>query len=597
MRRTNPGRAPILGALVAGAALILTGAGKKKPEIPPKVDETVADVANIVGADVKVEGVGLVMGLDNTGSDPAPSWQRTKLLDEMRKSGVEHPEKILASPSCAMVIVRAIVPAGVTMEDKFDVEVELPQASSTTSLAGGWLVSTQLAQRALTREGEKDDKVIAAAVGPIMIGGAAKADDPKVGRILGGGRTKEDSLYVLSIKEARRSGKTSQLIENVVKQRFHQVEGVDRKSVATSKTDAYLSLKVPRIYHHNQDRYHQVIRLLPIVDNPDLRQRRLDQWGKELLDPKAAGMAALKLEGLGPGASVVLKQALGSPDETVRFFAAESLAYLNDNDGDVAKVLAETAKKKPDFRSFALKAMAATDQSASMIKLRALMAEPEFELRYGAFDALRTLDPTDPFLGKVRVIDEAPAVESVDDMALQIEGRARRKPARKPEEPFALYVVDSEGPPMIHISRNMRAEIVVFGKEQKLLTPVVLGAGGPLLLNASDGDKMVQVSKITAKTLDSGSRVNSPLDIPEVVRRMANLGSSYPEIVAVLAAASSQKNLPGPFVVDAVPLPSKAYDEAQHLADKSKKDDALKKTSGDDGRRGFRQRLKGLMGR
>ena len=32
------------------------------------------------------------------------------------------------------------------------------------------------------------------------------------------------------------------------------------------------------------------------------------------------------------------------------------------------------AKKKPEFRSFALKAMAAMDQSASLLKLRALMS-------------------------------------------------------------------------------------------------------------------------------------------------------------------------------------------------------------------------------
>ena len=40
------------------------------------------------------------------------------------------------------------------------------------------------------------------------------------------------------------------------------------------------------------------------------------------------------------------------------------------------------------------------------MKLRKLMDEPEIELRYGAFNALRTLDPHDPFLGLVRVIDE-----------------------------------------------------------------------------------------------------------------------------------------------------------------------------------------------
>jgi len=599
MRRTYPGRAPILGVLVAGAALILTGvAPPKKKEIQPKVDETVADVARIVGADVKVEGVGLVMGLDNTGSDPAPSWQRTKLLDEMRKSGVEHPEKILAWKSCSMVIVRATVPAGVNLSDKFDVEVELPAASATSSLAGGWLVSTQLAQRANTPEGAKDDKVISLAGGAVMPGTFARPDDLKVGRVLGGARVKEDSPYVLSIKEARRSGKTAKLLETVVNSRFHHAEGTDRAGAARAKDNSVLILKVPRTYHHNQDRYFQVIRHLPLVDNPELREKRLEAWGKELLDPKLSGIAAVKLEGLGAGSIPTLKKALGAPEDTVRFFAAEALAYLNDNDGDVARVLAETAKKRPEFRSFALKAMAATDQSASLLRLRSLMSEPEFELRYGAFDALRTLDPTDPFLGKVRVLDPVPEPESADDgMAMQIEGRSWRKPKPKREEPFALYVVDCDGPPMLHVSRNMRCEVVAFGKSQKLLTPVVLGAGGPLLLNASDGDEKVQISKISAKTLDDRARVDSPLDLPEVVRQMANLGASYPEIVAVLATASNQKNLPGPFVVDAVPLANKAYDDAQRVSEIAKADAALKKTGGETSRPSLRDRFKARLGR
>lgn len=600
MRRTFSSRARVLGALVAGAALFLTGADNKKKPLkeapPPKVDETVGDVATIFGSDLKVEGVGLVVGLEGTGSEPAPSWQATKLLDEMRKSGVEHPERLFKSSNASLVIVRASIPAGLNTKDKFDVEVELPPASATSSLAGGWLVATQLAQRAMTKEGEKDDKVIAEGAGPIMVGNDLKPNDPKFGRVLGGGRGKEDSPYLLSIKEARRSGKTSQLLENVINQRFHQTEGGDNKKVANAKTDSALVLKVPRTYHHNQDRYHQVIKYLALVDNPGLREQRLDQWGKDLLDPKKAGLAALRLEGMGVNGIPTLKKALGSPEENSRFFAAEALAYLND--GDSAATLAESARTKPEFRAFALKAMAAMDQSASLIQLRKLMAEPDYELRYGAFDALRTLDPTDPFLGKVRVLEEAPEPEPADDMAYKTTSRPARKPKAHAEEPFSLYVVDCEGPPMVHVSRNLRCEIVVFGRGQKLLTPVVLGSGGPLLLNASDGDDKVQLCKITSKTLDAPeTKVNCSLELPEVIRGMANLGASYPDVATVLGAASAQKNLPGPFVIDAIPAPSQAYDAAQLAGETSKKDAAVKKTGMNEKRTSIRQRIKGLFNR
>jgi flagellar basal body P-ring protein FlgI len=597
MRRTSPSRASGYGAAIACAALILTGAGgsnsKKKPAVPPKVEETIGDVATIFGTDTKVEGVGLVIGLDGTGSEPAPSWQQKKLQDEMTKSGIQHAEKLLRSQNISLVIVRAVVPAGISTKDRFDIEIELPQASATSSLANGFLMETRLAERVMTKEGDKDDKVIAIGGGPVMIGGATKPADVKVGRVLGGGRALAEAPYVIQIKESRRSGQTSQLIENVAKQRFHQVEAGFNKGMVIAKTDFALEMKVPKIYHHNQDRYHLIVNYLHLVDNPALREQRMQEWGRDLLDPKKAGVAALRLEGLGPVAIPTLKQGLASADETVKFFAAESLAYLND--GDSAATLAEVAKKRPEFRSFALKAMAAMDQAASLLKLRALMSEPEPELRYGAFNALRTLDPNDPFLGKVSVLDSAPEPEPDGDMAFQIPGQPRKKPRAPADDPFSMYVVDCDGPPMVHVTRSQRCELVVFGKGQKLLTPVVLGSGGPMLLNASDGDDRVQISKITTKTLDAPeTRVTCGLELSEVVRQMANIGATYPDAVAVLMTGSTQKNLPGPLVFDALPAANRAYDMAQLAgAAPFKKDDALKKTGADQKKGSLLQRMFG----
>ena len=101
MRRRDPRRGWAVRPLVAIIAISLIGAGpakKKRSEAPPpKVEETVSDLAYIVSAgETKLEGVGLVVGLDNTGADPPPSYYRTKLLDEMRKAGVEDANRVLA---------------------------------------------------------------------------------------------------------------------------------------------------------------------------------------------------------------------------------------------------------------------------------------------------------------------------------------------------------------------------------------------------------------------------------------------------------------------------------------------------------------------
>ena len=305
-------------------------------------------------------------------------------------------------------------------------------------------------------------------------------------------------------------------------------------------------------------------------------------WGKELLEPKTSGVAALKLEGLGPTASETLQAALKSPNDQVRFFAAEALAYLDDPVG--AETLAETAIHMPKFRAYALAALASMDQNAAHMKLRNLMSEPDNELRYGAFNALRTLDPHDPSLGRVHVLDDPGTGEqqeqdeAPDSMALALASAAQRPRA---EDPFALYIVDSEGPPVIHVSRTRRSEIVVFGRSQKLLPPIVLGTGA-ILLNAAEKDDEIEISKIVpSKFGDSDVKLRTSLDLPEVIRRVANLGTTYPEMVAILEAANRQKNLPGSLVVDAVPQSNMDYLQAAILGKdaKAKVDPAVQRAS------------------
>jgi hypothetical protein len=582
MRRTFPLREARFAALALVVTMTLVGAGdprkkKKLPEPPPpKVEETVGNLAIVVTGEVAVEGVGLVVGLNNTGSNPPPSAQRGKLLNEMRKAGVDHPDKWLENPACAMVVVRAILPHGVGTKDPIDVDLEIAPGTGTTSLAGGRLLMTELAPVVNTAAGAKEGKVLATAGGPVMTGDTKNPAKLTIGTVLGGGRVKNDIPYNLVIRDERRSARTSKLVQDVIAQRFHENNGIDQKGMANAKTDNLIILKVPKVYHHNQVRYFQVIQNLPVVNNPALSDQRLLAWGKELLDPKTAGRAALKLEGAGPNAIPKLKEGLAAKDPNVRFFSAEALAYLSNVDGAMA--LAETATNRPEMRSYAVKALAAMDQSAGLMRLRELMAKGDVDLRYGAFDALRTFDPTDPFLGQVSLADPEEPLDKDDRLAIQLDGvRPRRRPTR--EEPFKLYVVDCDGPPLVHITRNLRAEVVVFGRGLSMLTPVVLGSGGAVLLNAAEGDKFVQISRITKDNLDDGvNRVTSPLQLASVIQQAVRIGATYPEVVQILTDAFNQKNLPGPLVADALPIPNKAYTELQLVGAESKKDPAVTRT-------------------
>jgi flagellar basal body P-ring protein FlgI len=583
---TVPRRSWARRALVAIAALALLPMGaapkKKKEGTPPKVQETVGDLSFVLShGEIKVEGVGLVVGLDNTGVDPPNSWYRKQLVDEMSKAGVEKSEKFLANPQVSMVIVRLTIPIGVSPKDRLDVQVEVPPACGTTSLAGGFLLTTRLREVLLAGGSPKESFDAAFAQGPVMIGTPGKPNDAKVGRVLGGAKVKKNRPYTLVIKENRESYRTVKMLETVVNERFHEFENGHQKGAATAKTPLYLELKVPTLYHQNQDHFFRVVQLLSMIDSPDLRARRTDVWTKELVDPTTAGVAAMKLEGLGPAGIEPLKTGLQSPNAQVRFFCAESLAYLNDTAG--VDVLGETATKNPIFRVYSLAALSAMDQPASHMKLRKLMDEPEVELRYGAFNALRTLDPHDPFLGLVRVLDE-PKQEEVEDeptdsMAVAITSSARRRRLTQ-TDPFGLYVVDSEGPPLIHISRTRRSEIVVFGRQQKLLPPIVLDTGA-IFLNASDSDDKIELSKIVPSQFgDSDVKLTTSLELADIVRKTASLGATYPQIVAILEAAKRQKNLSGQLVVDAVPASNNTYLEAVLGRDTTaKRDDSVKRTS------------------
>lgn len=594
MRQTIPRRTWAHGALVAIGVLALISAGagtpkKKGKGTPPKVQETIGDLSFVVSrGETKVEGVGLVVGLDNTGVDPPPSWYRKQLIDEMTKAGIEKADRFLASSQVSMVIVRLTIPIGVGPKDPLDVQVEVPPACGTKSLAGGYLLLARLREVMLAGGAPRGGPEMALAQGPVMTGTPAKPHDLKIGRVLGGGKVKKEYPFTLVIKENRESVRTSKMLETVVNERFHQTEDGHQKGVANAKTPSYLELKVPTVYHQNQPHFFRVIQLLQMIDSPELRIRRIDAWSHDLLDPTTAGVAAMKLEGLGPGGIEPLQTGLKSSNPQIRFFCAEALAYLNDISG--VDTLGDTVVHQKEFRTYALAALAAMDQPASHLKLRKLMDDPTIEVRYGAFNALRTLDPRDPFLGHVRVLNAPKNDEdedaSSDSMAFSLASASRRRALQ--DDPFSLYIVDSEGPPLVHVSRSRRSEIVIFGRQLKLLPPIVLDSG-PILLNASLYDDKLEISKIVAsRDSDGDVKISTSLDLAEVVKRTANLGATYPDLVSMLETADRHKNLPGKLVVDAVPSANSKYLEAVLGKDfTAKRDSAVKRTSAESSRPGF----------
>jgi hypothetical protein len=116
-------------------------------------------------------------------------------------------------------------------------------------------------------------------------------------------------------------------------------------------------------------------------------------------------------------------------------------------------------------------------------------------------------------------------------------------------------------------------------------------------LNAAENDEKLELSKIVpSKFGDADTKITATLELAEVVRKTASLGATYPQIVNILENAKRQRNLAGELVVDAVPVSNRVYLEAVLGKDTAKRDDSVKRASGESSRSG-RRWLWGIFGR
>lgn len=482
---------------------------------------------------MEVKGVALVTGLDGTGGDPPPSIYRSWLLDDMRRRKVRNPNEILRSPNTALVLVRAYIPPVVKKGDIFDVEIALPPNSDATSLRGGWMMECFLTEQAIVSgRAPMKGHTWATAKGPVLVSASSVEDSDastllKRGRVLAGGKARKERTLGVYLQSKYISFRNARRVENRINQRFFGYKNSQRKGLATAKTDEYIQLDVQESYKNNHSRYLQVIRQIAFRENAVQQRERLVRLQEKMMSPSQAAMSALRFEAIGKPSIPFLKQVLqDSTSLEVRFYAAEALAYLGDNSG--AETLVEAAREERAFRVYALAALSIIDDTVSYYGLRQLINEESVELRYGAVRALWTLNKDDPFIRGEHLNDQ-----------------------------FTLRVLPSSGDPMVHLTRSQRSEIVVFGDEQRLQTPVALTAGPHIMVNARSGDDTIMVSKFKLGEPDQRKEVSTR--VADVIAAVADMGASYPDVAQMLSQASVQFNLPGRLEVDALPQGGRVY--------------------------------------
>lgn len=165
--------------LVAGLAMSLPAAGSSV---------LVRDITMVSGArDNQLRGYGLVVGLSGDG-DKDPVYVKATLANLLQEFGLTLPPATISAKNVAVVMVTADIPAFARNGSRIDVTVSA--MGDAKSLQGGVLLQTFL-------YGASDRQVVAAAQGPIAVGGflggvggpggaTVQKNHPTVGQIIGG---------------------------------------------------------------------------------------------------------------------------------------------------------------------------------------------------------------------------------------------------------------------------------------------------------------------------------------------------------------------------------------------------------------------------
>ena len=479
---------------------------------------------------VRVEAVGLVVGLNGTGSDPVPSPERQALIDDMQARGVPNPQTILASRSCALVKVQGWLRPGIQKGDRFDLEIRVPSRSETTSLRGGWLMETRLTETQLLGGVYRHGNLLALAQGPVMIDPAAEGKKDQVmlcrGRVLGGAVCTKSRDLGLVLRDGYQDVFNASRVAAAINKRFHTFDRGLQADVAKARTDKFIVLSIHPRYKDNIARYMRVCRAIAIQETDSQRMDRIARLTKELHDPDKAAEAAMQLEAIGTQGVEPLLKAVASKNREVRFYAAESLAYLDRR--EAAEPLGMIAKTEPAFRVFALTALSAMDDFGAYEQLRDMLDLPSTETRYGAFRSLWAMNSDDP-------------ITKGENLGGQ----------------FSYCLLDTVGPPLIHVTHSRRAELVLFGKEQRLQTPLAVNAGNQIMIT-SVGEDEISVARFAVNEQDQKRVVSTKLD--EVIRAIVELGGRYPDVVQALQEAKLAGALPSRFEVDALPEAGRTYE-------------------------------------
>jgi hypothetical protein len=435
-------------------------------DIPPILRGTVGSEVQIRGVrSLPVSGYGIVVGLNGTGSADIPAAVRVEMENELARRGVGQstqglgwttPTRLLNDPNTAVVLVTAVVPAGATAGSEFDVFVTALSGTSTTSLEGGRLWTTDL-RRGANAPGGPDTEAVARAGGEIFINpfadpaaDGADAIDRRSGRILHGGVVLKDNDLLLTLDNPSHARARS--IVAAINTHFPQGSR-DRQPTANGLNEEVIQIFVPTRHRQDPDQFIELL-LASRIDTtfPQEWARRYSQAMRS--EPIFADQLAIRLEAIGDAALPYLRDLYDYTEIVPRLAALRAGARLGD--ALTSEHLLEIANgDDAPLRAEAIELLSRLGSDPKVNRgLRRLLDADDLEVRIAAYEALA--ERGDPLLER-RVV----------------EGK------------FILDTMPAKDP-LVYITQTGEPRIAILGAGLEIRRPTLVSGWSDRLMLAAD---------------------------------------------------------------------------------------------------------------
>jgi flagellar basal body P-ring protein FlgI len=497
LKTLAPGRrvCAALAVFALGAALVVlalsctkakTPSEPRTPrdvETPAYLKDTIGELARFSGReDIPVQGYGFVTGLDGTGTKAMPPGIRQQVLEMMRRNKVDKAEEIITSPDTAVVMVSGWMPPGINRGELFDLEVHAIPTTDTASLEGGFLLECELTRVLSARGVEQRSEPLALGRGSIFVspfageGGPKKTGDPRVGRVLAGGKALKTRHFRLVLLTP--SVRSADQIVRLVNARF---PGAAKGSEDPGRVD----LETPREFVNSKAHFLDLVGAVYLRETPDARDQRVQLLIDALESGKDMDRVALCLEAFGSSVAPRLHALAEGEGAAVRFYAARTLAGLQD--AFAVHILERIATDDTsELQEAAAEALGGIRSGVGLGVLGRALGAKSARVRVAAWQAMARLAP-------------------------------RTFVARNFEDKFALNVVTTRAEPFVYIARTLKPQITLFG-DVKVLPPV-LAETPRVTASAVPGAEQI---RLISRRHGRDVHVEAPLDLKGLIEKMAS---------------------------------------------------------------------------